>query len=184
MPMGRSETNTASAVAVLMILALRVRPLSKTSAIAPRRNAGTPTAAAITMRTLLSPPEPSRFTQMTTTLVATASEDRAAPARTPPSRRDRGLRRWGAIMPVNPRARAEPALTAPQEQPPKSKREYDYPGYTACLLPDRAAAAEGGETGNSQPSTGWRPSIPPRTTVFYQMSFPATKARLSKMIIS
>lgn len=104
-PMGMSETNTASAVAVLTILTLRVRPLSKISEMAPRRNAGTPTAAAITMRTPLSPPELSRFTHMTTTLVATARDDRAAPARTPPSCRDRGLRRCGAITPVDPYTR-------------------------------------------------------------------------------
>ncbi len=31
---------------------------------------------------------------------------------------------------------------------------------------------------------GWNPSIPLCITVFYQMSLPATKAPLSKMIIS
>jgi hypothetical protein len=120
-PIGRSETNTASAVAMLTILTLRVRPLSKISEMAPRRNAGTLTAAAITVRPPLSPPELSRFTHMTTTLVATAKDDRAAPARTPPSWRDRGLRRWGTITPVDPCARVEPTphsavrTAAPQE---------------------------------------------------------------------
>ena len=124
-PMGRRETNTASAVVVLTILALRARPLSKTSATAPRRNAGMPTAAAITKRTPLFPPELSRSTHMTTTLVATASEDRAAPARTPPSCRDRGLRRLGTFTPVNSRANAEPALAALQGRPQRAERECD-----------------------------------------------------------
>jgi hypothetical protein len=172
-PMGMSETNTARAVTVLTILTLRVRPLSKTSEMAPRRNAGMLTAAAITMRTPLSPPERSRFTHMTTTLVATARDDRAAPARTPPSCRDRGLRRWGTITPVDPRARAEPAphgtaeTAAPQERARTLRilrvilRACHLFGSGRERRGDRVLAAHSRQRAGT-------PSIPPRETVFYQ----------------
>ena len=172
MPMGMSETNTASAVAVLTIQALRVRPLSKTSEMAPRRNAGTPTAAAITMRTPPSPAELSRFTHMTTTLVATARDDKAAPARTPPSCRERGLRRWGTITPVDPCARAEPA---PYGNAGAAARQRERERNTCGSLCGPATSFGSGRerrgdrklAAHSHQRAG-TPSIPPRKTVFYR----------------
>jgi hypothetical protein len=90
------------------------------------------------MRTPPSPPELLRSTSMTTTLVTTARDDRAAPARTPPSRRDRGLRRCGGtITPVDPYTRGDPAPQGPagtEARQQRARTRYTRVILRACYL--------------------------------------------------